>query len=191
MCKNNLEGFTKDTDFNLTSETVSTEVSLRKSEATNQWNVHFLELHRWAAGPWRILPTLRCCPNPEHISPAEEKSIKQNICWQGNIRKKSSSITRLKCQQLVEIFLLKEWILGEFLGFRGFLTDSPGRGFSWVFVAASLASCSSLLSVWIAVRAESISMGPQASWAFKIRVQFQNHIFSSYCICFVLELWLK
>lgn len=45
------------------------------------------------------------------------------------------------------------------------LTDSPGSGFSCSLAAAALASCSSLLRVWMAVSAESISMGPQASCA--------------------------
>ena len=44
-------------------------------------------------------------------------------------------------------------------------TDSPGRGLSWPATAAILASCSSLLRFWMAVRAESISIGPHASWA--------------------------
>lgn len=45
------------------------------------------------------------------------------------------------------------------------LTDSPGSGFSCMSMAAILASWSSVFRVWTAVRAEWISMGPQASWA--------------------------
>lgn len=50
-------------------------------------------------------------------------------------------------------------------GLQHFLTVSPGRGFSWLSTAAILASCSSFLSVCTVLRAESISIGPQASWA--------------------------
>lgn len=47
------------------------------------------------------------------------------------------------------------------------LTVSPGRGLSWPSMTDILASWSSLLSVCTVLRAESISKGPQASWAFK------------------------
>lgn len=44
-------------------------------------------------------------------------------------------------------------------------TDSPGSGLSCPSSAAILASWSSFFKVWTVLRAESISRGPQASWA--------------------------
>lgn len=43
---------------------------------TNQYNAHFPEPHMWAAEPWRIPLTWRCCPNPERISPTKEDTNK-------------------------------------------------------------------------------------------------------------------
>lgn len=54
------------------------------------------------------------------------------------------------------------------------LTVSPGRGLSWPSITDILASWSSLLSVWTVLRAESISRGPHASWAFKQHTQKCN-----------------
>lgn len=54
------------------------------------------------------------------------------------------------------------------------LTVSPGRGLSWPSMTDILASWSSLLSVCTVLRAESISRGPQASWAFKHRCTCVN-----------------
>lgn len=108
---------------------------------TDLCSARFLVLHRWGAGPWRSPPTWTCCPGPEHISPAEAEKMKTVFFFH----------TKLELT-----------VTGE----TAFLTFSPGSGFSWALAAASLASCSSFLRVWMAVSAESISMGPQASCAW-------------------------
>jgi len=159
---------------------------------TNLCSVHFLEQHRWAAEPWRIPLTLRCCPDPEHISPTKvereegsfrSKYLKQHF-WLQTLSLNHFLLQAAEGKQF-HWHCFPELNAKKYLCFciqwkevwanlmrLNPLTDSPGRGLSWVFAAASLASCSSLLRVWMAVSAESISMGPQASWAYRQRI---NH----------------
>lgn len=46
------------------------------THGTNLCSVHFPVQHRWAAEPWRNPRPWRCCPDPEHISPAEAQTTK-------------------------------------------------------------------------------------------------------------------
>lgn len=80
------------------------------------------------------------------------------------------------------LLLCKQLILptAAAAAWRTSLTDSPGSGFSCSLAAAALASCSSLLRVWMAVSAESISMGPQASWACGSAVAKVSKVFKHF-----------
>lgn len=65
------------------------------------------------------------------------------------------------------MLVVNSWTVKTYAVCRCVLTVSPGRGLSWASITDILASWSSLLSVWTVLRAESISRGPHASWAFK------------------------
>lgn len=125
------------------------------------YNVHCLVQHTLAAEPWRSPRPWTCSPNPEHTSPAVS----------ANRTHKYSSIH--SCDRLVEVVLHTVGYIkcNVSLELRSecchVLTDSPGRGLSWPSMTDILASWSSLLSVCTVLRAESISRGPQASWAFR------------------------
>lgn len=107
-------------------------------------NAHSPVQHRWAAGPWRNRQPLMYHPGPECTYPTKT--------WNHRWVADTINVTNRK-----NYYKRNLW--------KSLLTDSPGKGFSCLSEAAILASWSSFLRVCTAMRAESISIGPHASWA--------------------------
>lgn len=155
--------------------------------STNLCSVHFLVQRTWVTAPWRNRRPWRCCPDPEHIFPANrrDRKTKQNSSLLITRKDQTDCVLSYTTNSLSSFMLLLLLLLCRQSILRAAvlwtsLTDSPGSGFSCSLAAAALASCSSLLRVWMAVSAESISMGPQASWACVSTVAQVSKVFKHF-----------
>lgn len=114
-----------------------------------------------ATGPWRSPQPWMYFLNPEHTSPAVGATEHTNKPFDSQLEFSHhismSTVGYLQYNVSIELHSRCCYVL----------TVSPGRGLSWLSMTDIFASWSSLFSVCTVLRAESISKGPQASWAFK------------------------